>query len=145
MGEPGGPIDLLGILFVFLGTIGLIMQLQSSFDYRRLRRLERVGVEGEAAISRWEPAGGRMRLYLQVCLPEGRPAGEFEEVMLEPAGSPGDVVPVIYDPEKPTRAKTGTRGDLDYRAERLAVYLFGGGGGALFVAGVVMIFLVRGW
>jgi hypothetical protein len=145
VGEPGGPIDLLGILFVFLGTIGLIMQLQSARDYRRLRRLERDGVEGEAAITRWEPVRGQVRLYLRVCLPEGRSAGEFEEVMLEPVGSPGDVVPVIYDAEKPTRAKTGTRRDLDYKDDRLVVYLFGGGGGTLFVAGLVMIFLVRGW
>ncbi|MEW1780117.1 DUF3592 domain-containing protein [Streptomyces sp. NPDC086777] len=145
MGEPGGPIDLLGILCVILGTVGLILQLQSAWDYRRLRRLERQGVEGEATITRWEPVRGQMRLYLQVSLPEGRSAGEFEEVMLEPVGSPGDVVPVVYDPEMPTRAKTGTRGDIDYKDDRLVVHLFGGGGGTLFVAGVVMIFLVRGW
>ncbi|MEV5850138.1 DUF3592 domain-containing protein [Streptomyces sp. NPDC051985] len=141
--RPGGVIDILGIFSIFLGTGGLILQLNSFWVYRRFRKLERDGVEGEATITRWAPAGGQMRLYLKVCLPEGREADEFEEVMLEPVGSPGDVVAVIYDPERPTRAKTGARKDIDYRAERLAVFIFGYGGLALFVAGIVMVALSR--
>ncbi|WOX11826.1 DUF3592 domain-containing protein [Streptomyces sp. N50] len=141
--RPGGPVDLLGIFFIFLGTCGLLIQLNSFWVYRRLRRLERAGVEGEATVARWEPVGGQMRLHLQVSLPEGESAGEFEEVMLEPVGSPGDVVPVIYDPEQPSRAKTGGRKDIDYRGERLAVFLMGYGGLALFVAGIVMVALSR--
>ncbi|MFI1794770.1 hypothetical protein ACH40D_41210 [Streptomyces olivaceoviridis] len=31
------------------------------------------------------------------------------------------MVPVIYDPEKLSRAKTGARKDIDYRDERLMV------------------------
>ena len=146
MGEPGGPIDLLGILFVILGTAGLLVQLQSFRDYVRLRRLERHGVEGEATIVRTEPSRGLLlRFFFKVKLPGDQPGGEFSEVLLEPIGSPGDVVPAIYDPGKPQRAKTGARGDIDYRGERLAVYLLGVGGGTLFVAGNVMIHLARDW
>lgn len=141
--RPGGVVDLLGILFVFLGTCSLILQLNSFWDYRRLRKLERSGVEGAATIARWEPVGGQMRLYLQVRLSGGGSSGEFEEVMLEPIGSPGDEVPVIYDPERPTRARTGTRGDIDYRDERMMVFLFGYGGLALFAAGILMVALSR--
>lgn len=143
MGKPGGVVDILGIFFIFLGTCGLLIQLNSFWVYRTLRRLEKSGVEGEATITRWEPVGGQMRLYFQVCLPEGESAAEFEEVMLEPVGSPGDVVPVVYDPENPTRGKTGVRKDIDYRDERLMVFLFGYGGLTLFVAGIVMVALSR--
>jgi hypothetical protein len=89
MGKPGGVVDILGIFFVFLGTCGLLIQLNSFRVYRTLRRLERSGVEGEATVTRWEPVGGQMRLYFQVCLPEGESAAEFAEVMLEPAGFAG--------------------------------------------------------
>ncbi|WP_460068751.1 DUF3592 domain-containing protein [Streptomyces sp. YKOK-I1] len=136
----------MGAFFVFLGTCGLIIQLQSLWDYRRLRRLERHGVEGEATIVRTQPARGlTLRFFFAVRLPGGESGGEFSEVLLEPVGSPGDVVPALYDPGDPRRAKTGTRGSIDYKAERAAVYLFGGGGGALFVAGIVILFLTRGW
>ncbi|MEU6192987.1 DUF3592 domain-containing protein [Streptomyces sp. NPDC047061] len=141
--RPGGAIDLLGIFFIFLGTCGLLIQLNSFWVYRRLRKLERDGVEGEATVRRSEPAGGQVRLHFQVCLPDAEPVAEFEEVMLEPVGSPGDVVPVIYDPEKPTRARTGARKDIDYRGERLTVFLMGYGGLTLFVAGIVMVALSR--
>ncbi|MFK0155451.1 DUF3592 domain-containing protein [Streptomyces sp. NPDC090493] len=80
---------------------------------------------------------------MQAPLQEGGAAVEFSEVMLDPVGSPGDVVPVIYDPENPTRAKTGGRKDIDYRGERLAVFLMGYGGLMLFVAGIVMVALSR--
>ncbi|MFK0287157.1 DUF3592 domain-containing protein [Streptomyces sp. NPDC090499] len=136
-------VDLLGIFFIFLGTGGLLIQLNSFWVYRRLRKLERSGVEGWATVARWEPVGGQTRLYLQAPLQEGGAAVEFSEVMLDPVGSPGDVVPVIYDPENPTRAKTGGRKDIDYRGERLAVFLMGYGGLMLFVAGIVMVALSR--
>ncbi|WP_129309460.1 DUF3592 domain-containing protein [Streptomyces sp. L2] len=146
MWEPGGPVDLAGIFFVFLGTCGLLIQAQSFVDYRRLRRLERHGIEGEATIVRTAPGRGLLlRCFFAVKLPGDEAGGEFCEVLLEPMGSPGDVVAAIYDPSRPERAKTGTRGDIEYKGERLAVYLLGGGGGTLFVAGLAMIFTVRGW
>ncbi|MDX2648225.1 hypothetical protein PV341_32580 [Streptomyces sp. PA03-1a] len=144
MGEPGGLIDLMGVFFVFLGTCGVLIQLHSFWVYRRLWKLERHGVEGAATIVRTEPARGLLRFFFEIKLPEGESGGEFSEVLLEPIGSPGDVVPAIYDPSKPQRTKTGTRGDIEYKGERLAVYLLGGGG-TLFIAGSVMILLVRGW
>ncbi|WP_428957324.1 hypothetical protein [Streptomyces sp. cg35] len=143
MAKPGGVIDLLGIFFVFLGTCGLLMQVGSLGIYRKLRKLERRGVEGEATVTRSWPVRGSVRVIFRIHLPEGRAVAEFNEVQLDPVGSPGDVVAVIYDPKKPTRAKTGGRKDINYRAERLAVQLLGGGGLALFVAGIVMVALAR--
>ncbi|MER6333472.1 DUF3592 domain-containing protein [Streptomyces sp. NPDC001034] len=145
MGKPGGAVDLIGIIFIVLGTMGIFIQMTSFVVYRRLRILERVGVEGEAVVGRHDRMDGLHRIYFQVRLPEGRSGKEFYEKHLELIGEPGAVVPVIYDRRKPGRAKTGSRADIEYRAERFAVYLLGGGGLTLFVAGFVMVALVRPW
>lgn len=141
--KPGGFIDLAGIFFIFLGTTGLIFQLQDLMDYRRLRKLERRGVEGEATIVNRHSVKGHERYYFAVRLPDGESAGEFSEEHWTPLGSPGTVVPVIYDPQKPTRAKTGGRKDIDYKEARMYVYVLGGGGVALWVTGLLMLSLIR--
>ncbi|MFR9789629.1 DUF3592 domain-containing protein [Streptomyces sp. MB22_4] len=145
MGKPGGVVDLLGLLFMILGSMGVLIQLTSFATYRRLRILERSGTEGEAVVVRHDRMDGLHRVYLRVRLPEGGEGREFYERHRELIGGPGTVVPVVYDRRKPSRAKTGSREDYDYRAERLAVYLLGCGGLVLFVAGFVMVCLVRPW
>ncbi|WP_437026086.1 hypothetical protein [Streptomyces bungoensis] len=122
-----------------------MVQLQSFWDYRRLRKLERSGVEGEATVVRRHPVRGHERYFLAVKLPDGSSADEFSEEHWQPIGAPGAVLPVIYDPAQPKRATTGARKDIDYKAERFAVYVMGGGGLTLFVAGCVMVALVRPW
>jgi hypothetical protein len=145
VGKPGEPIDLLGLFFIFLGTVALAAQWGSFLDYRRLRKLERHGVEGEATITQRCAVRGHERYLFAVRLPDGASAAEFSEEHWKPLGQPGAVLPVIYDPAKPKRAKTGMRKDIEYRAERFAVYLLGGGGLTLFVGGLVMESLIRPW
>lgn len=114
-------------------------------DYRRLRNLARRGVEGEAVSTTQEYAGGgQYRVYYEVRLPEGEPKAEFHERQRGMVDL-GVVVPVVYDRRRPRRGKTGFLKDIDYRAEQLAVFVIGYGGVAMYVAGIVLLIMVKGW
>ncbi|MFF7866500.1 DUF3592 domain-containing protein [Streptomyces qaidamensis] len=133
----------LGFGLVFLATISLIMQLDSYLTHRLLSALERHGVEGEATAVRQDVMAGQARVHFEVRLPEGEPRSEFYELFLVSPGPVGTVMPVVYDRRKPRRAKTGTRQEIDFRAERRLVQVMGGGGLVMFVAGVVLLFVAR--
>lgn len=133
----------LGFALVFLATITLVVQLDSFLTHRLLSNLERHGVEGEAIARRQDVMAGQARVYFEVRLPEGEPRAEFYELFLTSPGPAGTVVPVVYDRRKPSRAKTGTRQEIDFRAERRLVQVMGGGGLVMFVAGVVLLFTAR--
>ncbi|OUC96943.1 DUF3592 domain-containing protein [Streptomyces swartbergensis] len=133
----------LGFVLVFLATISLLMQLQSFLTHRHLSSLERHGVEGEAIAIRRDVMAGQARVYFEVRLPEGEPRSEFYELFLTSPGPDGTVMPVVYDRRKPSRAKIGTRQEINFRAERRLVQVMGGGGLVMFVVGVVLLFVAR--
>jgi hypothetical protein len=134
---------LLGVVLVFLSTLSLLVQLQSFLTHRLLSGLERHGVEGEAIAIRQDRVAGQARVYFEVRLPEGEPRSEFYELFLTSPGPEGTVMPVVYDRRKPSRAKIGTRQEIDFRAERRLVRVMGGGGLVMFVGGVVLLFVAR--
>jgi len=133
-------LSVLGFALVFLGTTTLFIQLESFLTHRHLSNLERHGVEGEAVVRRQDRMAGQARVYFEVRLPEGEPRAEFYELFLTSPGPEGTAVPVVYDRRKPSRAKTGTRQEIDFREERRLVQWMGGGGLVMFVAGVVLLF-----
>lgn len=125
-----------------VGFIAVVAQISIFLTYRRLRNLARHGVEGEAVVTAQEYYGsGKQRVHYEVRLPEGEPRAEFQAVQRELPG-PGAVVPVVYDRRKPRRAKTGSLSDIDYRAERIVVFVLGYGGLAAYIAGIVLLVMV---
>jgi hypothetical protein len=124
-----------------VGFGAAISQVSIFRTYRHLRNLALHGVEGEAVSVGQEYAGsGKYRVSYEI-----RPAGSgspavFREVY---AGmrEAGETVPVVYDRRKPRRARTGFLGDIDYRAERLSVFVLGYGGAAVYVVGLVLLIL----
>ncbi|MEU0070551.1 DUF3592 domain-containing protein [Streptomyces sp. NPDC006332] len=135
-------LSLVGFALVFLGTTSLLIQLQSFLTHRLLSSLERHGVEGEAIVKRQDRMAGQARVYFEVRLPEGVQRPEFYELFLTSPGPEGTVMPVVYDGRKPSRAKIGTRQEIDFRLERRLVQVMGGGGLVMFVGGVVLLFAV---
>ncbi|GAA4006768.1 DUF3592 domain-containing protein [Streptomyces sp. NBC_01352] len=129
-------------LLVMAGFAAMIIQSTTFLTYHRLRNLVRHGVEGEAVSTTHDYyGGGRYRVRYEVLLLEGEPRAEFREVQRDQP-SPGMVVPVVYDRRKPRRAKTGFLKDIDYRAERILVFILGYGGLAMFVAGILLLTMV---
>ncbi|MDQ1047849.1 DUF3592 domain-containing protein [Streptomyces sp. V4I2] len=124
-----------------LGFAAMISHIGIFRDYRRLRNLARHGVEGEAVSTAQDYAGaGQYRVQYEVRLADGESKAEFhalQRVMAEL----GTVVPVVYDRTKPQRAKTGFLEDINYRPDQLSVFVFGYGGVAAYLMGVVLLVL----
>ncbi|MGW0823339.1 hypothetical protein [Streptomyces sp. NPDC002845] len=134
-----------GGLLEMVGFGAFVSQLGIFLTYRRLRNLARHGIEGEAVATTQEYYGsGKHRVHYEIRLPEGEPKAEFYALQRD-LPDPGTVVPVVYDRRKPRRAKTGLLKDIDYRPERLVVFVLGYGGLALFVAGFVLLTMTLGW
>ncbi|MGW1008385.1 hypothetical protein [Streptomyces sp. NPDC002520] len=105
--------NIAGVGFVLMGLGALIcfLDLTGLLRFLKLRHLQRHGVEGEAASMRQEWIRKRHRVYYPLRLPKDparRQVPRFIEVGVEPRGPVGTVVPAVYDPRKPSRAKTGT-------------------------------------
>ncbi|MDQ1047848.1 DUF3592 domain-containing protein [Streptomyces sp. V4I2] len=130
---------ILGIGLIVFGVFALLAQSGNFVTYRLMRNLKHHGVDGQAVYKSHEYANPRsQRVYFDVRLPEGEPRAEFHEYMQGLPGPEGTVVPVVYDRRKPRRAKTGTRKDLNFDAERLVVLFAGGTGLALLAVGVLL-------
>ena len=135
----------LSVIFQMVGFGAAVSMIGIFMTYRRLRNLARHGVEGGAVSTAQEYAGGgRYRVSYEVRLPEGEPRAEFHEDQPGMVDL-GVVVPVVYDRRKPGRGKTGFLKDIDYRADQLAVFVFGYGGVALYAVGIILLIMVKGW
>lgn len=116
-----------GIVLAGLGALICFLDLTGLLKFLKQRNLQRHGVEGEAFSERQEWIREGHRVYYQIRLPEapdGHRAPRFIEVGVEPRGPVGTVVPVVYDPRKPSRARTGTRADMEMSEERSLVLFF---------------------
>ncbi len=132
-----------GVGFVLMGLGALIcfLDLTGLLKFLKRRNLQRHGVEGEAFSERQEWIREGHRVYYQIRLPEDpsrRRVPRFIEVGVEPRGPVGSVVPVVYDPRKPSRAKTGTLADIDLSEERSLVMFFWVPGLTCIAAGAVL-------
>ncbi|MEU6377507.1 DUF3592 domain-containing protein [Streptomyces sp. NPDC046909] len=116
-----------GFTLVGLGALICFLNLTGLLKFLKQRKLQRRGVEGEAFSERQEWIREGHRVYYQIRLPEDsgrRRAPRFIEVGVEPRGPVGTTVPVVYDPSRPSRAKTGTLADIDLSEERVMVMFF---------------------
>jgi hypothetical protein len=127
---------------VVIGFGAAVSQVGIFLDYRRLRRLARFGVETEALAKSQEYAGaGKYRVSYEISVGGVDSKVEFDEIQRGEVVL-GSVVAVVYDRGNPRRGKTGFLRDIDYRAEKLAVFCLGYGGLVFFVAGVVLLAMV---
>lgn len=129
-------------VMVMVGFAAAVSQVGIFLKYRRLRRLARFGVETEALAKSQEYAGsGNYRVSYEISV-DGTDSKvdskvEFDDIRRGEIVL-GSVVAVVYDRGNPRRGKTGSLKDIDYRAEKIAVFCFGYSGLVVFVAGVVL-------
>ena len=129
-------------IMVMVGFAAAVSQAGIFLEYRRLRRLARFGVETEALAKSQEYAdSGNYRVSYEISVDGADSKVEFGEIQRGEVVL-GPVVAVVYDRGNPRRGKTGFLRDIDYRAERLAVFCLGYGGLVFFVAGVVLLVMV---
>lgn len=134
-----GVFFVVGTILVVVGFLAAVSPLGNLVDYRRLRALELRGVEGEAVSVSQDWKDGRFRVFYQVRLPEGAPRAEFYELSSHIPEPLGTVFPVVYDREKPARARIGTAEDIDSTAEGQIVKYVGGGGLLTLAVGLLLM------
>jgi hypothetical protein len=127
-----------GSILMMLGVFSLVAQAGNYVEYRLMQRLKHYGVDGQAVYAFKQYVTNSNRAFFDVILPEGQAPARFREYMRELPGPEGTVVPVVYDKRKPSRAKTGTREELDFDPEGWVVRLFVGAGLALMVTGALL-------
>jgi hypothetical protein len=128
----------LGVILLGLGIFLMVAQTGNYVEYRLMQHLKRHGVDGQAVYVFNQYATNSNRVFFDVILPEGEAPARFREYMPTVPGPEGTVVPVVYDKRKPSRAKTGTREELDFDGEEWVVRLFGGTGLALAGVGALL-------
>jgi hypothetical protein len=128
-----------GTVLVVLGFLASAAQLGNLLKYRRLRALERRGVEGQAESVSQDWMDGRIRVFYRVLLPEGERGYEFYELTSDTPDPMGTVFPVVYDSSNPGRAKLGTLADVDSTEEGQIVKYIGGGGVLALGMGLVLM------
>lgn len=120
------------VILEMVGFGAAVSQVGVFLDYRRLSRLARFGVETEALAKSQEYAGaGNYRVSYEIRVDAVNSKVEFRDIRRGEAVL-GSVVAVVYDRRNPRRGRTGFLEDIDYRAEKLAVFCFGYGGLVLF-------------
>lgn len=128
-----------GTICVVLGLLASVAQLGNLVEYRRMRALERRGVEGEAVSVAHGWRDGRICVYYRVLLPAGDRVPTFYELTNEMPDPLGTVFPVVYDRKNPRRAMIGTTEDIDSTAEGQIVKYVGGGGLLTFAVGLLLV------
>ncbi|MCS0637214.1 hypothetical protein NX801_16400 [Streptomyces sp. LP05-1] len=128
----------LGVAMAVLGAVFLVGCTGNLLEFRRLRLLERRGVQGEAVARYQNWMNGKYRVCYEVRLPEGRRRSQFYEFSTARPEPMGTVVPVVYDERKPSRARTGTLDAIDPSGEGRVVAGAGGFGAVALVLGLVI-------
>jgi hypothetical protein len=116
-----GVVSLLGALYFFLDTVNFLRSATPT--YGQVIRL----AERESASARW-PASTRAPV-----ITFATPAGQIITFIAIVSSNPssyqvGDRVPVLFDPQRPSRARLRTLTDLWFRSVLLFIF------GALFIA-----------
>ncbi|MET9520329.1 DUF3592 domain-containing protein [Streptomyces sp. NPDC002994] len=111
---------IIGSFVALAGFLYLLSSIPHLVDFLRCRNLERNGIAGEGlCISHAPTADTRTKVFLDIRIPGD--GGRTVRVKVLQHGNPteiGATVPVVYDPRKPQRAKTGLVGvDFDSRSE----------------------------
>ncbi|MFE1787554.1 MULTISPECIES: DUF3592 domain-containing protein [Streptomyces] len=128
-----------GVVLVMVGLAAVVFTLGNLVEFLRMRALERRGIEGEAVSVVQDWMNHKYRVHYRVCLPEGGRDERFYEVGVEEPEPLGTVFPVVYDRKKPSRAKLGTRQNIDFATEGLIVKLAWGIGVPAIALGSLLI------
>ncbi|MFE3638563.1 DUF3592 domain-containing protein [Streptomyces sp. NPDC059168] len=128
-----------GVVLVMVGLAAVVFTVGNLVEFLRLRALERRGVEGEAVSVLQDWMNRKYRVHYRVCLPEDGRDEQFYELSVKEPEPMGTVFPVVYDRKKPSRAKLGTRKDIDFATEGLIVKFAWGIGVPAIALGSLLI------